>query len=70
MLSEKTLDKSATVNETSKIVDLENVPINDSAEQNDKSEIKDQLLQENQPKISADTISQEKDEQDTQNHVG
>ena len=70
MLSEKTLDKSATVNETRKIVDLENVPINDSAEQNDKSEIKDQLLQENQPKISADTISQEKDEQDTQNHVG
>ena len=70
MLSEKTLDKSATVNETSKIIDLENVPINDSAEQNDKSEIIDQLLQENQPKISADTISQEKDEQDTQTHVG
>ena len=67
---EKTLDKSVTVNETNNIVDLENVSINDSAEQNDKSEIKDQLLKENQPKISADAISQEKDEQDTQNHAG
>ena len=67
---EKTLDKSVTVNETNNIVDLENVSINDSAEQNDKSEIKDQLIKENQPKISADTISQEKDEQDTQNHAG
>ena len=67
---EKTLDKSVTVNETNNIVDLENVSINDSAEQNDKSEIKDQLIKENQPKISADAISREKDEQDTQNHAG
>ena len=59
-----------TVNETNNIVDLENVSINDSAEQNDKSEIKDQLLKENQLKISADALSQEKEEQDTQNHAG